>query len=282
VITFTSFDMPAAKRKRTFSLENLTSSAPPPSSHSHGKNSRKTKADLLAGLPAATANNDTAIDTGLFDATFLHSEVKRLNNLVEKLKTQVEFLLSLNGIDNIDLNTLPPHSAAKSSEAGNDHGQPASGVNSYAAKVSTTKPNKLQGQLRDAVLATVHTDLLQKDQRRRNITVTGLVADNNHADKTLFLDICERDLQCVPTVLHSRRVGSANNSRPALLIVTLSSETEARQVLARAKNLRKSSLQAVSKCVFFNPDLTKAESKAAYDLRCQRRLTRLNRAGKSI
>ena len=62
-----------------------------------------------------------------------------------------------------------------------------------------------------------------------------------------------------------------------LLVVCKSADCVA-DVLACAKLLRNSADPEIKRMVFINPNLTKAEARAAYELRCERRLLAQRRA----
>jgi hypothetical protein len=62
------------------------------------------------------------------------------------------------------------------------------------------------------------------------------------------------------------------------LLVVLESSQQARYITENARKLRGSAIQYTRDHIFINPDLTVAESKAAYELRCRRRERREARA----
>ena len=55
------------------------------------------------------------------------------------------------------------------------------------------------------------------------------------------------------------------------LLVGLQSEQDVSSLLSRAKTLRQSTTEAVRKNVYINPNLSKEESRLAYEARCRRR-----------
>jgi hypothetical protein len=124
--------------------------------------------------------------------------------------------------------------------------------------------------MQEAVLNTVHSDLMRKNQRWCNITVTCLAPHHGWNDD-LFEEICKRDLGFQPNVVSCKRVGESKNNRPKLMIVTFLSEDEAKIALCIAKQLRHSVVDDVRKFVYINPDITQAEAKATYIPRSERR-----------
>jgi len=69
--------------------------------------------------------------------------------------------------------------------------------------------------------------------------------------------------------------GAKGRSRP--LLVVCRSVNAAADVIASAKRLRHFADPVIKKNVFMNPNLTRAEAKAAYEVRCQRRQAALRR-----
>ena len=68
-----------------------------------------------------------------------------------------------------------------------------------------------------------------------------------------------------------RRLGKPVPERVQNLLVTLSSAEDVEFLVSNARCLRRSSNEFVRKSIYINRDLTAAEAKALYDLRCTRR-----------
>jgi len=126
----------------------------------------------------------------------------------------------------------------------------------------------------DAVTA-MYVDLNKKQQRSRNIVISGLSATSDDTLRVteLLKTEYEWDVNDWPGVNVARchRVGKPQINKPQPLIVTLSSSEQAAYYVKNAKFLRGSSDKSVKESVFINADLTPSESKAAYELRLQRR-----------
>jgi hypothetical protein len=71
-------------------------------------------------------------------------------------------------------------------------------------------------------------------------------------------------------ILSCKRIGRQYQDKPRSLLVYVRSREQAQAVISSAKLLRKSSNATVRTCVFVNPNLTKAEAKAQYELRQRR------------
>ena len=111
-------------------------------------------------------------------------------------------------------------------------------------------------------------------RRKRNVVVTGLPETDD--DETLFNKFCEENLPVKPSVISGgcRRLGKKNNGpRPRRLLVQLTSETSATNLISAAKSLKNND-DEFARTIYINPDLTPTEAKMAYEKRQQRRLKR--------
>jgi len=73
------------------------------------------------------------------------------------------------------------------------------------------------------------------------------------------------------SIKNCRRLGNRIIGKSQNVLVTLSSTDEAQFLVANARSLRQSQNEFVRKNICSNPDLTPADAKAAYELRCVRR-----------
>jgi hypothetical protein len=217
-------------------------------------------------------------------------EVKQMRAKVEKLETQINFLLSFLGISNSSLdNDLIYHvegshgfrmdnggsktgAILKSgSVTANLEPNPGKVVHSYAAAASIAK---LSEPMRQAVVSAVYTDLKTKERKSNNIIISGLSSNVSVSDTDLAKTFLDTEFGRKPEVLRSRRLGNDSVTRVRPLLVTLGSVDQAQYFIIRAKNLRSSTDRNTRDKVFINADLTKAEAKSAYEARCRRRQTR--------
>ena len=121
-------------------------------------------------------------------------------------------------------------------------------------------------------LAAVHNELADANRRKKNIIVTGLQPLMNVEDADIFIQFCESYLPVKPSVVRSacKRLGKDIPGRIQPLLIVLSNEDAAQQLLECASLLRKSDDEVVKKTVYFNPDRTQAEAQAAYNQRVLR------------
>ena len=133
--------------------------------------------------------------------------------------------------------------------------------------------------------ANVCKTLNDMNKRKKNVVVTGMpeaTSGSSDSDETKRLDelafstFCEENLTVKPVLskLGCRRLGKATScdTKPRRLLVHLTSEQNAQDLLSPAKALlRKSQDNYIASTIYFNPDLTAAEAKLAFDQRQRRR-----------
>jgi len=131
------------------------------------------------------------------------------------------------------------------------------------------------------------------NKRKKNVVVTGLPEvdmgttgtssdESKRLDEVAFTIFCEENLTVKPAVskLGCRRLGKATGTKPRRLLVHLSSEQNAQDLLSSARALlRKSSDHYVASTIYFNPDLTAAEAKLAFEQRQKRRAAKILEQG---
>ena len=98
----------------------------------------------------------------------------------------------------------------------------------------------------ESVRREVHKTLSDISRRKRNVVVTGLPEmstgseASSETDKKLFTKLCEEHLPVKPSVIECKRLGKLNrtDNRPRRLLVYLTSEDCATDLLVAAKHLR--------------------------------------------
>ena len=129
------------------------------------------------------------------------------------------------------------------------------------------KPDDKQDQRMRVV---IHQTLRDAAKRKRNIVVTGMPEEPATNDRETFTDICERCLSTKPFVVSCERLGAAMEGRNRKLLVRLTSDAAATELLQSAHQLHRAADQSVSS-IYFNPDLSPAEAKLAFEERKRRR-----------
>jgi hypothetical protein len=134
----------------------------------------------------------------------------------------------------------------------------------------TVMSTEAQANLRHDVVAGMYVDLEMKQRRARNIIVSGVPYTSDDFSYVTNLIAEEFDLHYIPTVM-CRRIGKMNDNRVQPLLVTMESKDDAAYLVANARLLRRSRDTLVKDSIYISADLTPAEAKAAYEIRCIRR-----------
>ena len=125
-------------------------------------------------------------------------------------------------------------------------------------------------ELKRDVVASVYADIELKHRRSRNIILSGIPYSSDDFGYVTNLLAEEFSLHYIPTV-SCRRVGKKIDGRVQLLLVNLESKEDADYFIVNARSLRASCDRFVRDSIYISVDLTPAEAKAAYDIRCRRR-----------
>lgn len=111
--------------------------------------------------------------------------------------------------------------------------------------------------------------------------MSGLQVQDSCADHTLFSELCQAELSVQPDIVTTKRMGREQPGKIQPMLVVLRKADQAQQLIAMAKQLRKSQDPMVCSSVFINQNLTRAEAEAAYRVRVQRRQSMVNRTNKA-
>lgn len=155
---------------------------------------------------------------------------------------------------------------------------------SWSQAVSTNNllhQQQAQKSFRESVLTAVYVDKRTKDSRASNVVISGLPFKPQCSDKEAVRSLLQSELNVVTDVKHCRRLGARSDGRVQPLLVVLPSADVAARVLSLAKTFRNSINTKVRDSVYINANLTKAEARAAYELRCRRRERRQQQSQRS-
>lgn len=189
------------------------------------------------------------------------------NNELKQLKK--ELLTLTNRLDQI----TQPSSQTSSAIAPHQQVSPVQG----AQPLTNTQPNAPTEQLDYASVVTlVRKSVKDVNMRQRNVIVSGLLERDGGDDAGLFCRLCEVELGIKPLIQRdgTRRLGKNIGVGPRKLLVRLSSETTALELIQLSRKLRNSKDPNVASKIFINPDLTKDEAKQAFQRRESRRQSR--------
>ena len=128
-------------------------------------------------------------------------------------------------------------------------------VHQSGSTVASAKPVLLPDQ---KISQVVHLTLHDVEKRKQNVVVTGLPENHDIDDRTEFLKLCETHLSCKPYIVKCDRLGHVVNGKPRRLLVRLSSDTAATELLCSAPALRHES-DTLTNNIYINPDLSPTE-----------------------
>ena len=115
-----------------------------------------------------------------------------------------------------------------------------------------------------------------KERRANSFIISGLPAASDKSDSELALRLCNDEFGLTVDMQSTKRLGREATDRPRPLVVFIRSREQAQAIIQTAKRLRQSSDATVRSQVYINPNLTKAEAKAMYEIRQRRRLGKNN------
>jgi hypothetical protein len=143
---------------------------------------------------------------------------------------------------------------------------------SWTEVVSKQHRQRSGDTFQHSVVTAVYVDQSLKRSRETSLIVTGLEPTVTKADAELVTALCLTELHIQPDIASTKRLGHSQTGKIQPLLVYLKLADQAKQLISSAKQLRQSTDPAVRNKVFINPNLTRAEATAAYQVRVQRRL----------
>ena len=137
-------------------------------------------------------------------------------------------------------------------------------------------PNHVRVPMMDAsqIHVEVHRSIQDAAKRKSNVVISGFPegpdTNQDDDDSVAFVNFCEANLSVKPALTNKgcRRLGARGTDKPRRLLVHLTSEASAANLLSAAKSLRHND---ETKTIYINPDLTPAEARLAYERRQHRR-----------
>jgi hypothetical protein len=101
--------------------------------------------------------------------------------------------------------------------------------------------------------------------------VSGLAPSTTTSDVQQFKSLCAVEFNVSPDVTATKRLGRPLQGKIQPLLIVLQQESQAQQLIAKARELRQSQNDTVRSMIYINPNLTRAEAEAAYRMRVERR-----------
>lgn len=220
----------------------------------------------------------------------LKKQVSELQAMVGDLRAQIDFLMSafdwtMQRPASLSNHPAPVDGPAEAATASVKSGAATAVTSGGPVNQSSPFPSqwtevgrrqtkaqtKTQRNIRDAVVAAVYVDEQRKSSRMANLVVSGLPSMLPITDQTLVTDLFRNEIGVDAEVVWCKRLGRILAGRVQPLLVTMRSADQADLIMAKAKNLRQSTHSVVKDNVYINRHLTEAQSRAAYELRCERR-----------
>lgn len=160
--------------------------------------------------------------------------------------------------------------------------QPSRGITISSQSVSTKSAStrqysrKSEDKLKQDVMVAMYADLKLKQNRENNIIISGLQSDNNNSDLSSIRNLIHDEFnwtfgELEASIVNSRRLGKQGQDKVQPILVTCDSKDTASYLISNAKRLRQSRTASVREHLYISADLTPAEAKAAYEMRCRRR-----------
>jgi len=270
-----------------------------------GRNNKKSRPNTERNVVDHSADHSASSSPISDEVQCLKAEIAGLKQTVKLLSGQLSFVLSYLGVsgensaattatiaateadrdESLALSNFPPlvlnHATAP--------GIPTSPTAASLAPVGSNfrdaarKPiapvvssvSTLRNDITKDLLSAMYVDLEQKKRRANNIIISGLpvAADDRQGVQSLLqveFDEIAPNLQVTST----RRLGRQQSDRIQPLLATCSNVDDAQFILNNSRRLRKSANSLVRGQVYVNPDLTKAEASAAFEMRQRRRAAR--------
>jgi hypothetical protein len=281
--------------------EEETGKSPAAGSHEAARSSVAARHAQDADVPNSDDNGAT--DFLQWDCSRLARRVEQLASIVAQqkemistLSSQLNFVLSFLDIQRGDAFQLQPSVGASPSDeatnaatASNDCTKSATDMEnvaphavtemlhhpvaaSFADVVKRSVSREIADSRRITAAAAMYLEQANKASRANSFLVSGVPVSES-PDNVLVENLCQEEFRLSVKILSCKRIGRQYQDKPCSLLVYVHSCEQAQAVISSAKLLRKSSKATVRTCIFINPNLTKAEAKAQYELRQRRRRT---------
>ena len=225
-------------------------------------------------------NNKTKISQLQQSCSSLKTEISKLKTANNEIRKQLALLKSTKSSSPTDIqltqhhqSNVPMSSQYSQSTVQTGRSDQNSQSTSYAGIVVGNNHHQQSAQpSMETILKSVHLDLINKSKKKSNIVISGLDPSDQCPDKELAFNLLWNHWGTPLEVLSGcRRLGKQHDGKTRPLLVNLKTEAMAETILLQAKNLRQSQYHEVRSKIYINPDLTRAESLALYDIRQKRR-----------
>lgn len=237
-------------------------------------------------------NSTTTAEIGLLRSQMdiLSELVRKQHDQISSLSSKLSFLLSMFGLTEDEISSPTISQPSVSTIGTEQNGVPSTvpTIEHFPALSQTVekaahstnyldavrrKPAAVAA-FRTAVAKAVYVENKTTQNRARNVVVSGLKYIEGQSDRERISSLCKHELSIHPDITACRRLGQRIDGKIQPLLVTVSTSDQASRIIEFAKYLRQSDDDTVRNCVYINAHHTKAESQAAYEMRCLRRAAR--------
>jgi len=243
--------------------------------------SQQSHCDVVSGVEIA----DGSILPDTLLIRLLVEKIEKQQTMIEKLTWKLDSVLSFMGIshtatDTVVSNMSIGNHAPDLNSQDVDTVMSDDTVPSYATVAShapvSISASRQPRNLSDVVVTALYKEQMNKDRRSKSVVVNGFHESQASTDRESFIQLCSTELQIDPDVVYVKRIGSGSGTsqgqgRVRPLLVAVRTSAEAMTLVERSKAADRSTTDQKMRGVYINPNLSKAESKAAYEERCRRR-----------
>ena len=148
---------------------------------------------------------------------------------------------------------------------------PAKSFADVVRQTVTAASQEMKTNSSQEYMAAMYVEQANKARRANSFVVAGLPINSQQTDNQLVELLCRDEFGLEVKALSSKRIGRQVADKPRNLLVYVQSNQQAQEIIGLAKTLRRSTNTAVRTGVFINPNLTKAEAKAQFEMRQKRR-----------
>jgi hypothetical protein len=281
-------DVPDAKKSRAKSVKSIKNKNAAPTALATLQHAQS----VVVSDSVHSQTEPLAIDHNTEELSELRKLVSGQQLVIKKLLGQVDFLLSFLGITEMQMESVTGDSSASESAIGPQNESSANLVDHGASREDedqaswSTVAKRPQGRRHDvlqhetfqqSVVTAVYVDQTVKKHRETSVIVSGLAPNDSVSDSELFNTLCSTEFHFEPEIASTKRLGQLQADKIQPLLVHLKQGEQAKQLVANAKQLRRSTNQITRDKVYINPNLTRAEAAAAYQVRVLRRTAQLRR-----
>jgi hypothetical protein len=235
------------------------------------------------------------------EIALLRQTIKLQQHEIKTLQDRLAYVLSYLGIDDLELEdaaleSLNPsdhnnYDAEENNDesSGNNHNDAIhvtsdnAGCSASFETVSRENSHRQNNnKFQQSMIAAVYMDQSLKQHRQSSLIISGLAPSITTSDAEQFKLMCNVEFNIQPNVITTKRLGRQQQDKIQPLLVVLQQVDHAQQLIANARQLRRSQNDAVRAGVYINPNLTRAESEAAYRVRVQRQEASKRRSNQPV